>query len=78
MQPHYLKLTKSGEENPGVKKEGELSLGHYEQAGRFQGWIEIRGERIGDAKQYERVASLRPADEAVGRGGSDRTGPRRQ
>ena len=50
MQPHYMKLTRSGDENPGiknwVKQEGELSVGHYEQPGRFAGWIEIRGERI--------------------------------
>ena len=49
-EPHYMKLSKSGDEDPGiknwVKKESDLPVGHYEQAGRFQGWIELNGERI--------------------------------
>ena len=40
-EPHYMKLSKGGEEDPGiknwVKKEGDFSVGHYEQAGRFTG-----------------------------------------
>ena len=49
-EPHYMKLKKSGEEDPGiknwVKKEGDYSVGHYEHAGWFKGWIEVEGERI--------------------------------
>jgi hypothetical protein len=49
-EPHYMKLAKGGEENAGiknwVKKEGEFSVGHYEQAGHFEGTIDLRGERI--------------------------------
>jgi hypothetical protein len=49
-EPHYMKLQKGGEENPGiknwVKKEGDFSVGHYEQAGHFEGTIDLQGERI--------------------------------
>jgi hypothetical protein len=49
-EPHYMKLTKSGDEDPGIKNwvkiEEDVSVGHYEHAGRFQGTIEIDGERI--------------------------------
>lgn len=49
-EPHYMKLDKSGEESPGIKnwvaRDGDLPVGHYEQAGRFKGWIEVEGERI--------------------------------
>jgi hypothetical protein len=50
MHPHYMKLSKGGEENEGiknwVKKEGDFSVGHYEQAGWFRGTIELDGEKI--------------------------------
>jgi len=49
-KPHYMKLGKSGEENPGIKNwvalEENFPVGHYEQAGWFTGWIELDGERI--------------------------------
>ena len=49
-EPHYMKLTKSGDENPGIKnwvaKEGDFSVGHYEQAGWFKGTVDIEGDRI--------------------------------
>jgi hypothetical protein len=47
-EPHYMKLAKSGDENPGIKnwvaKDGDFSVGHYEHAGRFTGTVEIEGE----------------------------------
>lgn len=47
-EPHYMKLSKGGEEDPGiknwVKKEGELSVGHYEHMGHFQGTVDINGD----------------------------------
>lgn len=49
-EPHYMKLATTGDEDPGiknwVKKEGEFSVGHYEQSGHFQGHIELDGEVI--------------------------------
>jgi hypothetical protein len=49
-EPHYMKLSKSGDEDPGiknwVKKEGEFSVGHYEQSGWFTGTLELEGEKI--------------------------------
>lgn len=49
-EPHYMKLSTTGDEDPGiknwVKKEGEFSVGHYEHAGRFEGTITLDGEVI--------------------------------
>lgn len=49
-EPYYMKLSKSGEEDPGlknwVKMEDKVSVGHYEQSGWFKGTIDIRGDRI--------------------------------
>jgi len=50
IEPHYMKLTTTGDEDPGiknwVKKEGRFSVGHYEHMGHFEGYIELDGERI--------------------------------
>ncbi len=47
-EPHYMKLAKDGNEDPGianwVARDGEYSVGHYEQAGRFKGTVELEGE----------------------------------
>lgn len=50
-EPHYMKLTRNGREDRGIEtwiaRDGEYSVGHYEQAGRFTGTIEIEGDIIG-------------------------------
>jgi hypothetical protein len=49
-EPHYMKLTMSGEETPGIKnwveKDSGFPVGHYEQPGWFTGTLEIDSERI--------------------------------
>lgn len=46
--PHYMKLKRGGDVDPGianwVSKDGDFSVGHYEQAGRFVGTVEVEGE----------------------------------
>jgi hypothetical protein len=45
-----MKLSKTGEEDPGiknwVKKEGDFSVGHYEHAGKITGTLILDGEKI--------------------------------
>jgi hypothetical protein len=57
-EPHYMKLAKTGDEDPGiknwVKKEGEFSVGHYEQSGWFTGTLEVGGRR------YRQLSSESP------------------
>jgi hypothetical protein len=49
-EPHYMKLAKGGDVDPGIKNwvanEEEFSVGHYEQSGRMQGTVDIRGDVI--------------------------------
>ncbi|WP_293002218.1 hypothetical protein [Mycobacterium sp.] len=49
-EPHYMKLADDGKEKQGignwVARAGDLSVGHYEQAGTFNGIVEIEGETI--------------------------------
>jgi len=48
LEPHYMKLQKGGDVDPGianwVAKDGDFSVGHYEQAGHFKGTVEYEGE----------------------------------
>lgn len=50
IEPHYMKLSTTGDEDPGiknwVKKDGEFSVGHYEHMGHFKGTIEFEGETL--------------------------------
>lgn len=49
-EPHYMKLAKDGNEDRGianwVAQDGDLSVGHYEQAGWFTGTVDVEGEVI--------------------------------
>jgi hypothetical protein len=50
MEPHLMRLQSDESINPGiadyVQPVDQLSIGHYEQAGRLSGTITLRGERI--------------------------------